>query len=139
MKFNKLIALIGFFPALVLAQNAPNMIGTWTGTFTSTVMGTATHHIVPNKKEAEIYVNKNIPFSLVIDRQEGVSFSGTLSTPKHKEVILGAIAPDFQGGVMVDGDGTHAFKIVDANTIQNCYVQISKPKVAGCWIGKKQQ
>ena len=139
MKSNKLIALLGFFPALVLAQNAPNMIGTWTGTFTNTVMGTAAHHVVPNKKDDEIYFNKNIPFNLVIDRQEQGSFSGTLSTAKHKEVILGAIAPDLHGGVMVDGDGTHSFKIIDANTIQNCYVQISKPKVAGCWIGKRKQ
>jgi hypothetical protein len=138
MKIKLAIAVLALLPALVLAQNAPNMIGTWTGTFTNTVMGTAAHHDLPNKKDTEIYFNKNIPFNLIIDRQEETSFSGTFSTPKHKEVILGAIAPDFQGGVMVDGDGTNAFKIIDANTIQNCYVQMTKPKVAGCWIAKKQ-
>jgi hypothetical protein len=137
MKLNTLIVLVGFFPALVLAQNAPNMIGTWTGTFNATVMGSAAHHVLPNKKDKEIYFNK-IPFTLDIDRQDGINFSGSLATKNRKEVILGAITPDFQGGVMVDEDGTHSFKIIDPTTIQNCYVQISKPKVAACWIVKKQ-
>jgi hypothetical protein len=39
---------------------------------------------------------------------------------------------------MVDGDGTYTFKMLDSNTIQNCYAQINQPKVVGCWIGKKQ-
>ena len=137
MKFNKLIALIGFFPAFVLAQNAPSMIGTWTATSNSAVMGSAAHHAAPNTHDKEIRFNK-VALSLVIDRQEGLNFSGSLSSSKHKEVIVGAIMPDFQGGVMTDEDGTHAFKIIDSTTIQNCYVQISKPKVASCWIAKKQ-
>jgi len=137
MKFSKLIVLLGFVPTLVFSQNAPNMIGTWTGTFNATVMGSAAHHIIPNKADKEITFNK-VPFNLVINRQDGINFSGTLSTSTHKEAILGAITPDFQGGVMVDDDGTHAFKIIDSTTIQNCYVQLSKPKVAACWIGKKQ-
>jgi hypothetical protein len=137
MKFKNLLALFGFIPALALAQNAPNMIGTWTGTFNATVMGSAAHHINPKKSDAEITFNK-VPFNLVISRQENLNFSGTLSTSAHKEVILGAITPDLQGGVMVDDDGTHTFKIIDSTTIQNCYVQLSKPKVAACWIGKKQ-
>jgi hypothetical protein len=138
MKLNKLIGLLCFFPALVLAQGIPNMVGTWTGTFNATVMGSAAHHIIPGKADKEISFNK-VPFSMAINRQEGMNFSGMLSTSSHKEVILGAIAPDFQGGVMTDEDGTHVFKIIDSNTIQNCYVQISKPKVAACWVGKKQQ
>ena len=88
--------------------------------------------------DKEISFNK-VPFSLAINRQDGMNFSGIISTSTHKEVILGAIAPDFQGGVMTDEDGTHTFKIIDSTTIQNCYVQISKPRVAACWIGKKQQ
>ena len=137
MKFNQLIVLGAFLPTFVFAQSMPNMLGTWTGSFNATVMGSAAHHILPNKKDKEIYFNK-VPFSLVIDRQDGVNFSGTISTKSHKEVILGAISPDLQTGVMVDDDGTHSFKIIDANTIQNCYVQVSNPKVAACWIGKKQ-
>jgi hypothetical protein len=113
------------------------MIGTWTGTFNATVMGSAAHHIIPNKSDKEITFNK-VPFNLVINRQEDLNFSGIMSTSKHKEAILGAITPDHQGGVMVDDDGTHTFKIIDPTTIQTCYVQISKPKVAACWIGKKQ-
>lgn len=137
MKFKVAVAVFALLPVLVFAQNAPNMIGTWTGTFNAAVMGVAAHHIVPNKKDKEIHFNK-VPFTLIIDRQEGVNFSGSLVSKNHKEVMLGAIALDLQGGVMVDDDGTHTFKIIDPTTIQNCYVQMSKPKVAACWMGKKQ-
>ena len=112
------------------------MIGTWTGTFNATVIGTAAHHSVTNKKDKEIYFNK-VPFTLIIDRQDGLNFSGSIATKNYKEVILGSISPDLQGGVMVDEDGTHSFKFTDPTTIQDCYVQISKPKVAACWVGKK--
>ena len=132
-----LIAVIGYLPTLVFAQTVPNMMGTWTGTGNASVMGSAMHHIIPSKKDNEIYFNK-VQLTLVIDRQEGLNFAGTLTSMMHKEVVLGAIAPDLQGGVMVDGDGTHSFKIVDAATFHNCYVQIQNPKVADCWIGKKQ-
>jgi hypothetical protein len=137
MKFKLAIAIFAFLPALVLAQNAPNMIGTWIATSNAAVIGSAAHNHHPDKKDKEIYFNK-VQLNFVIDRQEGLNFSGSLSTSKHKEVIIGAIMPDFQGGVMTDEDGTHAFKIIDATTIQNCYVQISNPKVASCSIAKKQ-
>lgn len=137
MKLKLLIAAIVITPALVLAQTTPNMLGTWTATSNATVIGTAAHHQVPNKKDGEIYFNK-VPLKMVIDRQEGVNFSGMISSIYYKEVILGAITPDLQSGVMVDEDGSYTFKINDPSTIQVCYVQISKPKVANCWIGKKQ-
>jgi len=137
MKFLKLVLLLGLLPALAMAQNVPNMVGTWTANSNSAVIGSAAHHVAPNKADKEVRFEK-IPLKLIIDRQEGLNFSGTLNSTMHREVIIGAIMPDFQGGVMTDDDGTHVFKIIDSNTIQNCYVQIAKPKVASCWIGKKQ-
>jgi hypothetical protein len=138
MKFKLVIAVLALLPALVLAQNAPNMIGTWTGTFNATIMGSSAHHIVPKKTDKEIYFNK-VPFTLVIERQEGINFSGSIASNNHKEVILGAITPDFQGGVMVDDNGRFTFKFIDPTTIQSCYTHIEKKsKVASCWIGKKQ-
>ena len=49
-----LISLIGCLPTLVLAQATPNMMGTWTAASTSAVIGSAMHHIVPNKKDNDI-------------------------------------------------------------------------------------
>ncbi|MEI6183865.1 MAG: hypothetical protein WCP25_11260 [Polynucleobacter sp.] len=136
MKFKSLLLVVGFIPVLSLAQTTPNMLGTWNATSNAAVMGTAAHHQVPNKQDGEIYFNK-VPLKMVIDRQEGVNFSGTISSVYYKEVILGAIAPDLQSGVMVDEDGSYTFKINDSTTIQVCYVQVSKPKVANCWLGKR--
>ena len=126
------------FCMVATASDDVNLVGTWTGTFNATVMGASAHHIAPNKKDKEIYFIK-VPFTLVIDRQEGINFSGSIAFKNNKEVILGAITPDFQGGVMVDEKGTYTFKFIDPTTIQNCYTRIEKKsKVASCWIGKKQ-
>jgi hypothetical protein len=138
MKLKLLVAMIGFIPVLAVAQTAPSMLGTWKiDSASSTVLGKGAHHPAKDKKDSEIRFTKPV-MTLVIDRQEGANFAGTLSSGSHKEIILGAIAPDLQGGVMVDEDGTHTFKIVNANTIQNCYVQMAKPKLAACWTGKRQ-
>jgi hypothetical protein len=136
MKFKLFLAIIAISPSLVLAQTMPNMLGTWTTVAHTTVMGTGAHHIFPNKKDKEIYFNK-VALTLVVDRQEGMNFTGTFTSKSLKEVILGAIAFDFQSGVMIDSDGAFNFKIVDENTIQACYTQLQKPKVAGCAEYKK--
>jgi hypothetical protein len=44
MSLNKLIVLAGFVPALVLAQSAPNMIGTWSGPSNAAVAGSDLFH-----------------------------------------------------------------------------------------------
>ncbi len=119
------------------AQTPPNMIGTWTSMVSYTILGSGSHHQPNNAKDNEIYFDKKL-VTMVIDRQEGINFAGTISSKDYKEVILGAISLDFQGGVLVDSDGTATFKIIDANTTQNCYVQMAKPKVASCQEFKKQ-
>ena len=131
MKFKLLIAALSFTPILVYAQTIPNMLGTWKGITNSTVIGTGAHHLLPNKKDTEIHVT-HIPLTIVFDHQEGMNFWGTQSTASYKEVAIGALSSDLQGGVMVDSDGITYFKIVDPNTIQYCYAQMQKPKVASC-------
>jgi hypothetical protein len=137
MKFKLAIATISFIPALVLAQTAPNLLGTWKGVSNSTVMGIGGHHKAINKKKNEIHFN-HLPFTLVVDRQEGFNFSGTFTSEYRKEILLGAISSDLQTGVMVEDDGAHNFKIVNANTIQTCYRQIKDPKIAACLELTKQ-
>lgn len=132
-----LIVAMAFTPALAFAQTVPNMLSTWKIESSATWIGSGAPHLITNNKNTDIQFSKPT-LTLVIDRQEGINFAGTLSSTEHKEVILGAITPDFQGGVMVSDNGTHTFKIVNSNTIQNCYVQISKPKVAACWTGTRQ-
>ena len=135
---NLLSLLIGLgFVISAWAQTPPNMIGTWTSIVSYTIMGSGSHHQSNSAKDNEIYFDKKL-VTMVIDRQEGINFAGTISSKDYKEVILGAIALDYQGGVLVDSDGTATFKIVDANTMQNCYVQMAKPKVASCQEFKKQ-
>jgi hypothetical protein len=53
MKLKLAIATLSFIPALVLAQTAPNLLGTWKGVSNSTVMGIGGHHKAINKKKNE--------------------------------------------------------------------------------------
>ena len=113
------------------AQTAPNLLGTWKGVSNSTVMGIGGHHKAINKNKKEIYFN-HLAFTLVVDRQDGFNFSGTFTSEYRKEILLGAISNDLQTGVMVEDDGGHNFRLVNANTMQTCYRQIKDPKIAAC-------
>lgn len=136
MKFKLFLVILTFIPSLVFARTAPNLVGTWNGISHSAVMGTGRgHHLF--KKDNEIYFNR-VPFVLVIDRQEGFNFSGLFYSKSHKEVVLGAISQDLQSGIWVDEDGAVNFKIVDPDTIDVCYAQLNKPKIAACTEYKKQ-
>jgi hypothetical protein len=135
MNLKPLLAAFLFIPAIVFAQTVPNMIGTWKGTGNATVMGSYGHHVSGQRNK--VHVN-HVPFTMIIDHQEGVNFWGIFSSKDFKEEIIAAISIDLQGGIMVDSDGIYNFKLPDSNTIQMCYAQLQKPKVAACQELKKQ-
>jgi hypothetical protein len=146
MKFNKLLVLASFFPAFALAQNAPNMIGTWKGLSNSAVMGSGLFHPTEEGKERAARF-RNVEYVLVIDAETGRNFVGSVGATNnknptdidHKEVILGAYDKDMKSGVMVNETGSFTFKLADAKNLEICYTQVSsKPQVASCFEMVKQ-
>jgi hypothetical protein len=146
MKSKLLIAFFGLVPLFVYAQAPSNMLGTWKGVSNSAVAASGLFHPTEAGKEKAVRF-RNVEYVLVIDKEEGRNFVGSISATnakhptdvKHKEVILGAYAKDLKSGVMVNETGSFTFKLADATNLEVCYTQVSsKPKVASCFEMVKQ-
>jgi hypothetical protein len=125
MKKLSLLLAATVFSTSVLAQTAPtsSMLGTWKGTNNAAVMGSGLFHPSEANKERTVRF-RNVELILVIDKENGRNFSGTIRATNnknptdvgHKEVILGAFSKDMKKGVMVGEFGHHSFYLEDTNT-----------------------
>ena len=88
------------FAAAAEAQEAPNLVGTWTATMEGVMQGTESEHAeVPTG----VLIGK-MDWALEIERQEGWSFAGTWASSKASDPVVGMVRPD--GALhMVDNDG----------------------------------
>jgi hypothetical protein len=106
----------------VLAAD-PDLVGTWVG---------ERERIAAN---ADGYTRGQL--TLVITKQEGRTFAGHLSrTYPDKDAIdeglWGAFTPDGNLMVGADEEGTYAFKLVDADTLDYCYSEAGASARAVC-------
>lgn len=118
------------------AQDAfPNLIGTWKGDSESIVLsGGNEHH--PGKSPAPRL--SNVPFTMVIDKQDGRRISGTFSSARHKEIVIAVISRN--GSVyMVDDDGYSIGTLHSPNKLELCYMKRAPSgRVASCTEMTKQ-
>jgi hypothetical protein len=100
----------------------PNLVGTWTG----------------NRERIAIddgYVEGKL--TLVITEQQGRTFTGHLDRtypdkPDIDEGLWGAFTPDGNLIVASDEEGTYAFDLVDADTLDYCYTEFGPKARAVC-------
>jgi hypothetical protein len=81
---------------------------------------------------------RSVPFTLVVDKQDGRRFSGTFSSPRGSEKVVAVIA---RGGqiLMADDDGYTLGTVLAPNKIELCYLHVSKAaRVASCTELTKQ-
>lgn len=105
-----------------IAQQVPNVIGTWVGETNDAVIGSGTHY--PGGKEGEIRFLKE-KVSYKFDRQENRTFSGIFMIQGRNIPIVGSFAGDLISGAMADKDGVYSFKVVDANKMHFCFATAS--------------
>ena len=118
MKF--IIGLLApFVFTAAMAQQAPNLIGTWVGETNDAVIGAG--HIYPGGKAGEIRFLKE-KISYKVDRQEGRAFSGASTIKGSNHTFVGSLSGDLSSGAIASKAGTTAFKIVDPNKIALCFV-----------------
>jgi hypothetical protein len=113
----------------------PNLVGTWKGDSESIVLpGGNTHH--PGKAKGPRM--SNVPFTLVIDKQDGRRFSGTFASPKHSETVIAVISRN--GAIyMVDDDGYTFGTLLSPTRLELCYMkQSAGGRVASCTEMTKQ-
>jgi len=111
--------LAPFVFTAAMAQQAPNLIGTWVGETNDAVIGEG--HAYPGGKPGEIRFLK-VKISYKVDKQEGRAFSGVILIKGSSIPFVGSLSGDLSSGVIAQKPGTTAFKIVDPNKIALCFV-----------------
>lgn len=123
-----------------LAEDAPSIVGKWTGRVQGAVMVGNTPDRTAEPGKTITFSNEAIDFTLDITEQQGARFGGIMSNAKRSEPLIGHFYPGNRSGLMLDDDGRYLFNLVDADTIEVCYDHL-KPdsKVIACWTAKRPQ
>jgi len=132
---------IAIFAVLVATPCAaqtsiPDLRGTWKGESESIVFGGGNpHHPATPPKEPQL---RSVPFTLVIDKQDGRRFSGTFSSARSNENVVAVISRN--GTIMLaDDDGYTLGTMIAPNRIELCYLRIAAAaRVASCTELTKQ-
>jgi hypothetical protein len=127
------VMLLAAFPAA--AQTAVgDLRGTWKGESESLVLGGGNSHHPAAKAEPQL---RSVPFTLVIDKQDGRRISGTFSSPRSSEKVVAVVSRD--GRIMMaDDDGFTVGSILAPNRIELCYVKPGATRIASCTELTKQ-
>lgn len=125
-----LVALATPVAAATQTETAiPDLRGTWKGDSQSIVLGGTPHH--PKQQAGEPRLT-SVPFTLVIDKQDGRRFSGTFSSANHSETIIAVISRS--GTIyMVDDDGYDVATLLSPDRMEICYLHVSSgSRIASC-------
>ncbi len=120
------------------AQEPPNLVGVWNGPALAVGIGSNPYRVPEGP--GPVFFDKPVEFSYAITAQQGTRFSGTLTSGKGTETVIGALKPPaYNSGIFIDDDGRYDFTIRDAKTIDLCYEhQYPKTKVVACYTLTKQ-
>lgn len=132
-----LVTLAALVASPALAQtNFPDLRGTWKGDSESMVAGSGnTHHAGSPQDPPRL---TTLSFTLTIDKQDGRRFSGTFTSPRSTEPLVGVISRT--GTIFVaDTDGYTFATLLAPDRLEFCYLQSgTNNRVASCTELKKQ-
>jgi hypothetical protein len=132
-----IVMLAALAAAPAAAQTAvPDLRGTWKGESETVVLGRGNeHHAGPRSTEPRL---SSVPFTMVIDKQDGRRISGTFSSAKHSEKVLAVIGRS--GAIyLVDDDGYSVGTMVAPDRIDLCYLaRTAATRIASCTELTKQ-
>jgi hypothetical protein len=118
-------------------QGVPDLRGTWKGESESIVRGGGggTHHPGPATAEPRF---TSVPFTLVVDKQNGRRFSGTFSSARSTEAVIAILSRS--GTIYMVDDDAHAWgALLAPNRMEICYLhQSAATRIASCTELTKQ-
>jgi hypothetical protein len=140
---NTRYAAIAAFTAMSImpasAQDLPpNIVATWTGTFTGGVRTGGGQ--LANANETATYVNPgdNV-YTLTITEQEGRGFKGTWGTGLGSEEMQGVIRLDNRTILTVDVDSTQIGTLLSENELEFCNHTVNiTDRFSFCFLLRKQ-
>jgi hypothetical protein len=120
----------------VAQTTVPDLRGTWKGNSESVVWGGGNpHHGKTAPSDAQF---RTVPFTLVVDKQEGRRFAGTFSSSRSNEKVVAVISRNGQI-LLADDDGYTIGSILAPDRIELCYLKTGKDaRVASCTELTKQ-
>jgi hypothetical protein len=122
--------------ATALAQSAPDLKGTWSGSWKTVIYGSNPHH-PGSETTASAPRIREIAFTLEVEGQDGRLIWGrSWSNPAQKELFAATIAADGKTILGADTDGSLTMTITASDKIEACYVHSglspTKSIVASC-------
>ena len=136
-KWTRIVTLAALLATPALAQSTiPDLRGTWKGDSESIIAGTGNkHHAAAAQDTPEM---RSTSFTLVIDKQDGRRVSGTFSSAKTNQALIGVLS---RTGtlLMVDNDGYTFGTLLAPDRLEICYLHAGTDgRVASCTELKKQ-
>jgi hypothetical protein len=128
-KYAWIVMLVALATPAAADNAVPDLRGTWKGESQSIVLGGTPHH--PEQKAGEPRMT-SVPFTLVIDKQDGRRFSGTFSSARHSETVIAVVSRS--GAIyMVDDDGYDMATMLGPDRMEICYLHLSSAsRIASC-------
>ena len=132
------VALVASTTGRAAAQQAiPDLRGTWKGQSESVIFGGGNPHHAPVTGPAAPRYS-SVPFTLVVDKQDGRRFSGTFSSSRSNETVVAVMS---RAGTIfrVDDDGYTVGTLPAPNRLELCYMHLSPAsRIASCTELTKQ-
>ena len=137
-KWTRIVTLVALLATPALAQSTiPDLRGTWKGDSESIVAGTGNKHHAGAAAQ-DTPEMRSMSFTLVIDKQDGRRVSGTFSSAKTNQALIGVLS---RTGtlLMVDNDGYTFGTLLAPDRLEICYLHAGTDgRVASCTELKKQ-
>jgi len=134
MRLSRYVACLGFFVVASQAHaQTPDIVGTWKGVSSASVIGANEHFDTKPDSGARFFQTE---FTIVVQEAQGRSFAGMVNSSGSEEPIVGAFRSDLKTGVMSDYDGTYTFELTAPNRLELCYTHAvsatGRSAVAAC-------
>ena len=133
-----IVTLCALTAAPAAAQTSiPDLRGTWKGQSETVIWGGGNPHHPPVTRPAEPRFT-SVPFTLIIDKQDGRRFSGTFSSARSNETVVAVLS---RAGTiyLVDDDGYTYGTLLAPNRMEICYLHLSPAsRIASCTELTKQ-
>lgn len=136
MKKLLLIGSVLLAAAPIANAQSPNVKGTWTGEFTTVIIGNNAHH-PGTETENDPPRSRTIEFTFDFEGQDGrLVWGKSWSNPDRKEPFAGSISIDGKSILASDTDGSTFIQIKGPDLLELCYTQTglgpSKAILASC-------
>ena len=133
-----MLAMLGGAGAALAQDGAPDITGTWMGTFTGGVRGGGGQLAETTRPGTFVQPGDNV-YTLTISEQQGRGFTGTWAANVGSEPIQGVIRLDNRTILTVDSDSSQTGTLLSETEMEFCNHTITESdRFTFCFLLEKQ-